>query len=765
MIGQTLGPYKILEQIGSGGMATVYKAYHAAMERNVAIKVLPANMAQDPNFTARFAQEARTIARLEHPFILPVYDSGNDKGVHYIVMRYMEAGTLGDLLNKRQPDLRYSVRLIQRVAEALDYAHSQGIVHRDIKPNNILIDKNGQPYLTDFGIAKIVEGSLNLTGSAIIGTPAYMSPEQGQGIPVDNRSDIYSLGVMLYEMVTGRRPFDADTPMAVLIKHIQDPLPPPSSIVKDIPPRLEQAILKSLAKDRKDRYATAGEFARALEESLIGTMAPAVLPAREPSATVAVPARTGLVSPSPTGRPPTGTAAAKQRVTARQAPIPASAAMAEERDQDDQEEKKSGFNWIVMLGCAGLGLLLVTALAIGAVFLVPGLIPADTFGSDSSAQTATFQAAYNSAVSTAQALSTANAVNITQSSVTLQPGISPTVEIVTQPADATITPPPPTTPAPTETPGNTGCNDNAKFITDVTIPDNTPLDANTPFTKTWRVENTGTCEWQPEYTLRFVGGVQMSAPGSVSVQSFVSPGGQVDISVNMVAPAAPGTYTGEWRLANKDGALFGTNNHNLTVVIVVPATATPTPTATLTPTPGLIIVLPPLILVSPASFSPSSVGSAYSNNTTSTSLTVGDTSGDLAVQGFATFDLSLIPNNATITAVKLDLSSFSTSPGPTSNPFSLGCLRVYEQNYGSLDGSDYFAGGASGALWRFCDAGQLSDPAQQAADAGGIGVIQNGVGIDKVQLRFQFNQTATNNNHVPDLLQVAPKLIISFTTP
>lgn len=273
LINQKVGPYKIVEQIGSGGMATVFKAYHSAMERFVAIKVLPPNMAQDPNFAARFAQEARTISRLEHPFILPVYDSGNKKGMAYIVMRYLEAGTLADLLAKGRPHLRYSIRLIQRIAEALDYAHSQGVIHRDLKPSNILIDKNGQPYLTDFGIAKILEGSLNLTGAAIIGTPAYMSPEQGQGAQIDHRSDIYSLGVVLYEAATGRKPYEGSTPMATLQKHIHAPLPSPSTFASDIPPLLESIIVKAMSKSPDDRFATAGEFANALEETLIGMTA------------------------------------------------------------------------------------------------------------------------------------------------------------------------------------------------------------------------------------------------------------------------------------------------------------------------------------------------------------------------------------------------------------------------------------------------------------------------------------------------------------
>jgi len=745
MIGQTLGPYKIMEQIGSGGMATVYKAYHATMDRFVAIKVLPVEMARDPSFTARFAQEARTIAKLEHPFILPVYDSGKDQGIYYIVMRYMEAGTLGDLLNKGTPDYRTSARLIQRIAEALDYAHSQGIVHRDIKPNNILIDKNGQPYLTDFGIAKIVEGSLNLTGSAIIGTPSYMSPEQGQGIPVDNRSDIYSLGVMLYEMVTGRRPFDGDTPMSVLIKHMQEPLPPPSKFAKNIPPKLEQVIIKSLEKDRNDRYATAADFARALEEAITG-----VAPVQ------AAPVAPAAVTLPPVSRPGSGTASARPNSTRREPPVaPPPPQVAEQEEKDN-----SGRNWFLLLGCGGLGLLAVVVLAIGAIFVVPGLLPGSGNNNAAATATAYFLNQYTSALGTANALSTANANNLT-----VQPAPSPVS--ITQPADATLPPPTATIPAPTETPGTAGCNDNAKFVADVTVPDNSPISPNTPFVKTWRVQNTGTCNWTTSYTLKFTGGVQMTGPGAVNFPASAVPGDTLDISVNLVAPAVPGTYTGNWRLANGDGALFGTNGNNLTVVIVVPATSTPTLAPSITPTTGFVILVPSAVfsLASPATLNPSSVGSLYSNGDSDPALTVGDNSGDISIQGFATFKLTGLPNNATITGARPDLSNYTTDPGPTGNAFSLGCLRIYQQNYGDLDTSDFFTGGASGALWRFCDASQLSDEGIQKMDSAGVSVLQASLPSGQFQVRFQFNEQTTNHNHVPDILGLSPKLIVTFTTP
>jgi serine/threonine protein kinase len=271
--GQMLGPYRIINQIGKGGMATVYKAYQASVDRYVAIKVLPSQLAESKEFAARFQQEARIIAKLEHPHILPVFDYGESDGVAYFVMRYLEAGTLRDKMEAGRPlPLTEIDRIFTQLTDALSYAHGYGIVHRDLKPANALIDSRGNIFLTDFGIAKLLESaSPRLTQTdAIMGTPAYISPEQAQGQAVDQRSDIYSLGIILYEMVTGSVPYSAETPLAVLFKHISDPLPPPSLVRPDVPASIEQVILKALAKDPKDRFATAAEFVaawkRALEE-------------------------------------------------------------------------------------------------------------------------------------------------------------------------------------------------------------------------------------------------------------------------------------------------------------------------------------------------------------------------------------------------------------------------------------------------------------------------------------------------------------------
>ena len=268
--GQMLGPYRIISQVGQGGMATVYKAYQPSMDRNVAIKVLPGQLAESREFTKRFQQEAHIIARLEHAHILPVFDYGESEGISYFVMRYLEAGTLKNKMEAAPLSLTEIDQIFTQLTSALSYAHSHGVIHRDLKPANALIDSQGNLFLTDFGIAKLLaDASPRLTQTdAIMGTPAYISPEQAQAQTVDQRSDIYSLGIILYEMVTGRVPYVADTPLAVILKHVSAPLPMPSSIKTDIPEAIETVILKALAKDPDDRFATVAEFVSAWKRAL-----------------------------------------------------------------------------------------------------------------------------------------------------------------------------------------------------------------------------------------------------------------------------------------------------------------------------------------------------------------------------------------------------------------------------------------------------------------------------------------------------------------
>lgn len=267
MIGTRLGPYEIVEEIGKGGMATVYRAYQASMDRDVAVKVIHLAIATDTLSRQRFEREARLIAKLEHPHLLPVYDYNGSHIPPYIVMRYLEGGTLKDVITGRGAlPLSDIAHLTHQVASALDYAHRQGVIHRDIKPTNILIDQDGNAFLMDFGIARMTERSEGLTQTGFaVGTPSYMSPEQGMGEPnITSQADIYSLGVMVFQMASGQLPYTAETPMAIVLRHINDVVPRASAFNKALPPAFDQLIAKAMAKKPEDRYQTATEFADAL---------------------------------------------------------------------------------------------------------------------------------------------------------------------------------------------------------------------------------------------------------------------------------------------------------------------------------------------------------------------------------------------------------------------------------------------------------------------------------------------------------------------
>jgi eukaryotic-like serine/threonine-protein kinase len=273
LIGQTLGRYHILDPLGGGGMAVVYKAYDTRLERDVAIKIIrkdafsPAQMEQ---VLLRFQQEAKVLARLSHPNIIKIHDFGEFEGSPYFVMEYLSGGTLKDRMFKPIP-WQESVKLLIPIARALASAHLLGIMHRDVKPSNIILTDAGDPILTDFGIAKILESEetqgLTLPGVGI-GTPEYMAPEQGRGEKIDARTDIYSLGIVFYELITGRKPYTADTPMAVILKQISDPLPLPGQFVPTLPENVEHVILKALEKEPGNRYPDMGTFAAALENLL-----------------------------------------------------------------------------------------------------------------------------------------------------------------------------------------------------------------------------------------------------------------------------------------------------------------------------------------------------------------------------------------------------------------------------------------------------------------------------------------------------------------
>lgn len=271
LIGRTIGQkYAIIERLGAGGMASVYSARRLDDNHLVALKIMPVHLAAQETLRRRFVREASMAARLRHPHILPIYDFGESDGVPYFVMKLLDSGTLDARIH---PDdllpLDFIARTLAQVASALDYAHSQGVIHRDLKPENILFDQEKRAYLGDFGIARVTEGTSSLTGTGgFIGTAAYASPEQCRGEEITAASDIYSLGVVLYEMLTGHLPFEGPTPLAIMHKHLSEPAPNPLKYRPDLPLDINEVMRKALAKLPAVRYQTATAMSAALNDVL-----------------------------------------------------------------------------------------------------------------------------------------------------------------------------------------------------------------------------------------------------------------------------------------------------------------------------------------------------------------------------------------------------------------------------------------------------------------------------------------------------------------
>ncbi len=265
-----LGAYRLEERIGKGGMGEVYRARHTRLGREAAVKILPANLVTESDFLKRFEREAASAASLTHPNILQVYDYGEQDGVPYLVMPYIKNGTLKDRLESGDVTPAQMARYLTEVAEALDFAHQKGIIHRDVKPANILIDEHDHAYLGDFGIAKALEGTDNLTQTGLgVGTPEYMAPEQAQG-RAEPRSDLYALGVMVYQMLTGRVPYSGSSTVEVLMKHLQEPVPL-ANLRGPAAQQFGPILQRALSKDPNGRYRSGRELMAAVNEALART--------------------------------------------------------------------------------------------------------------------------------------------------------------------------------------------------------------------------------------------------------------------------------------------------------------------------------------------------------------------------------------------------------------------------------------------------------------------------------------------------------------
>jgi len=281
--GSTLGNYQILEKVGAGGMGSVYKAYQPALGRYVAIKVLPPQTAGDPSFAERFALEARAIGKLRHPNIVTAYDFSTSGDLAYLVSDFIDGGTLADQLGAPLP-LEYALTILTPMASALDYAHARGVVHRDIKPQNILLTHEGSPVLTDFGLAKIIGPGSGVTqAGALMGTAEYIAPECASGAEsAGPAADQYAMAIVAYQMLVGRHPFPSENPLSALMAHVHKPVPVPSAIGVPLAPNAEAALLRGLAKKPTERFARVGDFVRALSGS-----APAIAPVPQPAPVLA----------------------------------------------------------------------------------------------------------------------------------------------------------------------------------------------------------------------------------------------------------------------------------------------------------------------------------------------------------------------------------------------------------------------------------------------------------------------------------------------
>ena len=372
IIGQSFGRYHILEQLGEGGMATVYRAYDTRLDADVAVKVIRRSaFAPDQleQVLKRFEREAKSLAKLSHANIVGVIDYGDYEGSPYLVMEYLPGGTLKQKMGQPMA-CREAARILLPIARALDFAHRKGMAHRDVKPSNILITADGDPMLTDFGIAKMLEAQegFTLTGTGVgIGTPEYMAPEQwtGQAGP---SSDIYSLGVVFYEMLTGRKPYEADTPAAVLLKQASDPLPNPRDYVPDLPYQAEHVLLRALAKKPEDRFANMGEFATSLEAL---ASEPTVV-AQPPSVAAAV-ASAGAAA---TSKPEQATdlktmAAVEGKVPAAETVIAAPEVVKKPKPIPAEKSARKGQRWWLW---AVVGVVAIGLIAIGAMTVLPGII-------------------------------------------------------------------------------------------------------------------------------------------------------------------------------------------------------------------------------------------------------------------------------------------------------------------------------------------------------------------------------------------------------
>lgn len=539
LAGKTLSKYELRERIGRGGMAEVYRAYHAALDRFVAIKILHPFLGEDPEFKERFEREARSVAQLRHPNIVQVYDFDFDpeRELYYMVMEYVEGPTLRTRLMELGFDnqcftIPEAIQIIRPVAAALGYAHSHNMVHRDIKPANIMLDKDGRIVLTDFGIARIVSGPAMTTSGSMIGTPAYMSPEQGLGQPGDHRSDIYSLGVVFYQLVTGVLPFQAETPIAVVLKHVNEPLPSPSEFNPDIPHELERILMMALAKSPDERYQNIGEMLRDLDEFAAAHNIPLE----------------GAVSPTATGRPRPALLSTGSR--ARPEPEPA-----------DRRRGQGCLAWLIVATMALAALFGGIYLSYNNILNPLAAVSAREAEAESTSAVGALFLGDDEDEITATPTPDAEATRIVQTLDALSMILSTTSTVEPTP-DLTAT--------------VRACDYDYELV-EQTPKNGSPYPEMTTLTMKLILENDSRCPLDDDTRLVFEDGYQLEGPNFVEFDRELLPGEAIELSLDLRTPAyraSNPTVTSTWLVLLPDGTQVG---QPLVIELDIFASVTATP--------------------------------------------------------------------------------------------------------------------------------------------------------------------------------------------
>ncbi|MCL4867564.1 MAG: protein kinase [Anaerolineae bacterium] len=594
LIGQNIGRYRIIERLGRGGMAEVYKGYDENLERFVAIKLMHPFLASEEDFIGRFRREAKAMAALNHANIVKVYDFDASGNRTYIVMEYLSQGTLKDKLEDlarrgQKISLAEAIQVVLQIADALSYAHSRGMIHRDIKPPNIMFNDYGAAILSDFGIAKVVSGPTFTQTGAMIGSPAYMSPEQGLGKPGDERSDIYSLGVLFFQLATGQLPFAADTPLAVALKHVNAPIPDPSELNPAIPEGVREVIVRAMAKEPDERFPTAKAMADALREVLRTADAtllqalPAALLKEQPTP----PPLSGVITtpPGTQARPPLDKT---QVVTPPDKTMVATPVGVDTGSRGVNGGSGRKIPWVLIGGVAMV--LLLLAVAFG------GYALAQVRNDDASTPTSALAAVTEETPE--PTLTEAPAV-IDNPTETVAPTSTPTTTPTLTPTTVVDEPPTlaPTFTATTDaTATHTAlclANPAVRVVNYYTYQNTQSKSAPVNVSNmrlNFVLENNGTqgCSWPTDLQLVYVEGRDFGLSQPVVVPGGLAPGANTTITVNNLrTPAQSGSYESTWQLKTSDGELFGPPIV-FTLTIFVPTTPTPTPSPTpaVTPTPA-----------------------------------------------------------------------------------------------------------------------------------------------------------------------------------